>query len=108
MDSSVRTFAPYVLGLVLIGVAVAGVVPAALAAAFGVLGVGLMAAYAFRVVRSGGLGGGHMYPEGTPGYWGDGSLGVGDVGHHHGGHGDGGWSGGDGGGGGGGDGGGGG
>jgi hypothetical protein len=87
MDSPPATaLVPYVIGLALIGVAVAGVVPGALAATLGVLGVALMTAYAYRFVRSGALG--HGRPAGGDGYLGDGDgAPAGHHGHHHGGHG---------------------
>jgi hypothetical protein len=67
-----------VVGLALVAAAVAGVGPPALAAALGVLGVGLMAAYGYRLVRSGYLRGG--LPDGSGGEGEAGDVGGGGGG----------------------------
>lgn len=96
MAATIRSFTPYLVGLALLGVAVAGLLPGALDAACGIAGIVVMAAYGVQRARSGELG----YRRGPgPGYFDDGTLPPADGGHHHhgghGGHGgDGGWFGG--------------
>ena len=108
MESAARATVAYVVGIGLIGVAVAGLLPPVAGATVGVLGVGLMGLYALRVVRSGALGRRGLSPAPTTGSFGGGGSTTGDP-HTDGGSdgggwsGDGGWSGGDFGGGGGGD-----
>jgi hypothetical protein len=98
MAATIRSLTPYVLGLALLGVAVAGLLPGALSAACGLAGLVLIAVYALQRARSGELGHRHGLGQG-PGYGGDGMQPPADGHHqHHGGHGhggDGGWSGGD-------------
>jgi hypothetical protein len=97
MASAIRAFAPYLAGLLLLGVAVARVLPGALDAACGIAGVLLMGVYAFATARSGALGHRRTGTGSEHPYLGDGASAGGGAGHDsHGGHGsDGGWFGGD-------------
>src|SRR4051794_40542698 len=56
MAATIRSFAPYLLGIVLLGVAVAGLLPGVLDAVCGIAGIVLLAVYAVQRARSGELG----------------------------------------------------